>query len=167
MKTDCTELFIRYREVARLLWNVGFWVEPKLREWDALQLYREISARLFEALVLLPLGYQGRIERKDTPGNVANFQVVLRGPEAPLLVDRNLPHEPAHIWGGPEIKVVPESGVSLRFLRFFDWNELARRDFRFIEVLIEQFQTRPDLVGHRALAEVGDCSVVLVCDGPS
>jgi hypothetical protein len=47
MKTDCTELFFRYREIARLVWNLGFWVEPKLRQWDALQLYRELSARLF------------------------------------------------------------------------------------------------------------------------
>lgn len=166
MRTDCTELFYRYRELARLLWNLGFWIEPTLRQLDALQLYREISARLFEALVLLPLGYQGRIERNDTPGSIANFHVVLRGPEAPLLVDRNLPHEPPHIWGAPEIKVGPESGVSLRFLKFFDWDELARRDFRFMEVLIEQLQARPDLVGHHALVEVSDSSIALVCDGP-
>jgi hypothetical protein len=164
VKTDCTELFFRYREVARLVWNLGFWAEPKLRQWDALQLYREISARLFEALVLLPLGYQSRIERNDTPGSVANFQVSLRGPEAHLLVDSNLPDHPAHIFG--RVKVDPESGVSLRFLKFFDWDELARRDFRFMEVLIEQLQTRPDLAGHHALVEAGDCSIALVHDGP-
>jgi hypothetical protein len=164
MNTVCTELFFRYREVARLVWNLGFWIEPKLREWDALQLYREISARLFEALILLPLGYQGRIERNDTPGSVANFQVSLRGREAHLLVDSNLPDHPAHIFGG--VVVDPKSGVSLRFLRFFDWNELARRDFRFVEVLIEQLQARPDLVGHLALVEVADCSIALVRDGP-
>jgi hypothetical protein len=118
MRTDCTELFYRYRELARLLWNLGLWIEPTLRQWDALQLYREISARLFEALVLLPLGYQGRIERNDTPGSIANFQVVLRGPEAPLLVDKNLPHEPPFgevprsRWGPSPVSVLGSSNSS-------------------------------------------------------
>lgn len=51
---ECTDLFYRYRESARHLWNVGFWPYPELRGWDSVALYEEALTRLFEALVLLP-----------------------------------------------------------------------------------------------------------------
>jgi hypothetical protein len=43
----------------------------------------------------------------------------------------------------------------------------VRRDCQFLEVLIEQFADRPELVGHHALVEPSHCSIWLVLDdGP-
>ena len=55
MKQECTELFLRYREIARMIWNLGFWPNAELREWDARELYLEAMARLFEGMILLSL----------------------------------------------------------------------------------------------------------------
>lgn len=163
MKQECTELFLHYREVARLVWNLGFRHNPKLREWDCVDLYREAMARLFEGMILLALGYQGRMENKDSPGEIADFHVTAKNPEVQLWVDKNRPEDPGHLWGHPVVHLSSERQFHrLKFVRFFDWDLLGSRDFRFLEVLIGRLDERPDLVGHHALVEVADCLIWLV-----
>ena len=163
MTKDCTELFAHFREIARVVWNLGFWANPELRQWDVLELYREATARLFEGLILLALGYQGRIEDPDSPGKVAEFLVRPRATQIELLVDRNRPDEPGHVWGSPTLRLDPESPqCRLKFVRFFDWNQLDPRDFRYLEVLIQEFDDKPELVGHHGLVEFAMCSIWLV-----
>ena len=78
-------------------------------------------ARLFEGTVLLPLGVDGRIENKNAPGAIADFRVKANKPEIELLVDRNRPDDPGHIWGDPIIRIRTDSSpYQLRFVRFFD-----------------------------------------------
>jgi hypothetical protein len=164
MRLECTEIFVHYREIARLVWNLGFLPNPKLREWDCVKHYDEAMARLFEGIVLLALGYEGHVEDKNSPGEVANFQVE-RKHDIDLRVDANRPEEPGHIWGDPVVHLRSESApVRLRFVRFFDWDLLGSRDFRLLEVLIEQLDDRPELVGRHALVELHGCSVWLVED---
>lgn len=157
---ECTELFLRYREVARLVWNLGLWPNVKLREFDSIDVYREAMARLFEAMVVLALGYQGRIEHDDSPGEIANFRVSANQSNVRLQVDKNRPGDSSHVWGDPIVFInsQPEA-YQLKFLRFFDWNELGLRDFRFLEVIIQRLNDRTDLVGRQALVEVADCSI--------
>lgn len=165
MRQDCTELFILYREIARLVWNLGFWPNPKLREWDAVEIYREVAARLFEGMILLALGYQGRVEDTDTPGEVADFQVTAKQPEVQLLVDKNRPENSTHFWGDPVVCLSSEArSYQLQFVRFFDWDKLAPRDFRFLEVQIRRLDGKADLVGHHALVELEGCSIWLIND---
>lgn len=160
---DCTELFAHFREIARVVWNLGFCANPELRLWDVLELYREATARLFEALILLALGYQGRIEEADSPGGVAEFLVRPRAAQTELLVDRNRPSKPGHVWGSPTLQLGPDSPqCQLRFVRFFDWDQLAPRDLRYLEVLIQEFDDKPELVGHHALVEFTMCSIWFV-----
>lgn len=157
---ECTELFLRYREVARLVWNLGLWPNVKLREFDSIDVYREAMARLFEAMVVLALGYQGRIEHDDSPGEIANFRVSANQSNVRLQVDKNRPGDSSHVWGDPIVFInsQPEA-YQLKFLRFFDWNELGLRDFRFLEVIIQRLNDRTDLVGRQALVKVADCSI--------
>lgn len=166
MENDCTELFQRYREMARVIWNLGFWVDPKLREWDSAKVFREVTARLFEGMVLLSLGYQGRISDTSSPGEIASFFVAPRFGEFQLMVDKNLPDEPVHLWGKPTIRVTSrthaeakEPEFQLRFVRFFDWDHLSPREFRFLEVVIERLDSQPALIRHHAVVEFSDCSV--------
>ena len=164
MNVDCTELFLRYREIARLTWNLGFWSNPKLREWDSLEPYKEATARLFEGMILLALGYQGRIKDVGTPGEVAYFQVKAKH-EVELRVDSNRSSDPSHVWGDPIVRLTSNGNSHrLRFLRFFDWDVLGARDFRFLEVVIELLNDRPELTGRHALVELSGCSVSLMDD---
>ncbi len=158
MKRDCTQLFLHYREIVRVVWNLGFWPNPELREWDSVEVFQEAIARLFEGIILLAIGYQGRIEDKFSPGEIVNFTVISNVPEMKLLVDKNLPADPGHVWGVPVLHVGSKS-YQLRFVRFFDWEQLAPRDFRWLEVLVERLDNRPDLVGHHALVELDHCSI--------
>ena len=162
MKQECTELFLHYREVARLIWNFGFWSNSKLRDWDSVEIYREAMARLFEGMILFALGYKGRIEHKDSPGEIANFHVTAKNPEVQLWIDKNHPEKPSHLWGHPMKRLSSDSqSYQLKFVRFFDWHQIDVRDFRFLEVLIERLDDNPDLVGHHALIEMAECWILL------
>jgi hypothetical protein len=162
VERECTELLLHYREIARLVWNLGFWPNSKLREWDAVEIFRETMARLFEGMVLLALGFQGSIKDKDAPGEIADFRVKAHKREVELLVERNRPDDPGHIWGDPTVRMSPEaSPYRLRFVRFFDWDQLGMRDLRFLEVLIESMDDRPDLIGRHAIIEFECCSISL------
>lgn len=170
MRMECTNLLLQYRELVRLLWNIGFWPNPRLRAWDSVALYKEVAARLFEGMVLLALGYEGRIENADYPGQVADFFVVAKHAGVRLMVDKNDPAEPGHIFGVPVIRLGSDSGpYELKFLRYFDWDLLGVRDFRYWEVLIQRLNDRPDLVGRHGLVEVTECSIWLlaeIAEGP-
>ena len=160
---ECTELFLRYRELARLVWNLGLWPVPELREWDCTERYEEAMARRFKAVVLLAQGYQGRIEDPFHPGKSVELRVEVREPGADAQVDKNLPSDGCHIWGSPRIRLQPGQ-QQLRFVALFDWDQLAPRDCRLLEVLIERLDDHPELVGHHALVELSRCSIWLVVD---
>jgi hypothetical protein len=162
---ECTELFLHYREIARLIWNLGFRSNPKLGDWNSIDAYRNVIARLFEGMILPALGYQGRIEHDDSPGELADFRVKPKRGEMEMLVDKNLPGDPDHIWGHPVMRLGSGSeSYQLKFMRFLDWDELGIRDFKFLEVLIQRLDEKPDLVGHHALLEVEYCSIWFVDD---
>ena len=46
----------------RLVWNLGFWPDPELREVACVLAYEEAMARLFEGMVLLRVGYGNRVQ---------------------------------------------------------------------------------------------------------
>jgi hypothetical protein len=69
----------------------------------------------------------------------------------PILINRTSP--PAGYWDHPVRSVKPEE-VVLRFVRFWDWDDLGHRDFEYIEVAIEAFPQHSDLVARPALLEV-------------
>jgi len=163
MKQECTDLFFRYREIARLIWNLGFWPNSELRDWDSVEIYREATARLFEGLVLLALDRKERVKDKYYPGKAANFLVLAKGPDVKLQVDKHPPGNPVHVWGQPVLRLGPDSS-QLKFLSFFDWDNLAPRNFQLLEVLIQRLDDNPSLVGHHALIELEKCSIWLAPD---
>lgn len=157
---DCTQLFIQYREVARLVWNLGFWPDPELRTVVCLLAYQDAMARLFEGMILLRLGYGETVP--DWPGGEGKpikFGVTLKA-RAQLDVDEHLPDASSHIWGTPVVQVDP-AACQLRFMSFFDWDRLAPRDYRWLQVLIERFDERPELEGRLALVEFDKCAIWL------
>jgi len=160
---NCTDLFLHYREIARLVWNLGFWPHPELREFESVGFYQKTVSRLFEAMVIRTLGYGNTIEDDFCPGKSMEFDVESTHPELQLLVAAEFPDRPGTIWGKPTLRVCAGT-FQLRFLAFFDWDQLSVRDFRFVEVLIERLNDHPALTGRRALVEVDQCSFWLVDD---
>ncbi|MGJ5821001.1 hypothetical protein [Paludibaculum fermentans] len=163
MMRECTDLFLRYREVARLIWNLGFWPNPDLREWEAANLYQEVAARMFEGMVLLPVGCENRLKDRYDLGSGTDFRVEITAPGAKLLVNKNPPDFPAKHWGSPKIYATPGK-QQLRFKRFFDWNRLGPIDLALLEVEIERCDENPALVGHDGLVEFWKCAIWLVAD---
>jgi len=158
MRQDCTQVFFRYREVARLVWNLGFWPDTDLRTVESIIAFEDAMARLFEGMILLRFGCDDRIKRWPRGlGELLNFRVAISASEAELLVDRYLPGG-SHEWGTPTLKILPES-CDLRFSSFMDWDSSAPRDYRLLQVLIERFDGRPDLVGRLALVEIDKCQI--------
>jgi hypothetical protein len=146
-----------------LVWNLGFWPDPELREVACVLAYEEAMARLFEGMVLLRFGYVERvIEIPDGLGKVANFGVTVNVPGR-VLVDKHLPNQAAHLWEDTTIRFMPDC-YRLRFRRFFDWYQLAPRDFLMLEVLIERLDEQPELAGHLALLQFEQCSIWLSQD---
>ena len=84
-----------------------------------------------------------------------------------LLVDEHLPGASAgHVWGKPTVRLGP-GDHQLRFVSLFDWEQLALREARFLEVVIQRLDAHPSLVGHHALIEAVECRITLVVDGAS
>jgi hypothetical protein len=161
MREDCTELFLRYREIARLVWNLGFWPDPELREIECVLAFEYAMARLFEGMVLLRFGYTEQLKRfPDGLGEAVDFRVTGKAAAIKLAVDRYKPNSGTHEWGSPVVN--PSVGsYDLRFMSFFDWSQLAIREYRSIVVLIERLDERPDLVGHLAIVDLEKCSIWL------
>ena len=158
MKKNCTDIFLRFREIARLTWNVGLWPEPELRQIEPVMRYEEAMKCLFEAMAW-HLCADDRIEVGKPLGTLCYFTVEVKdGDIAQLLIDRNSPDEPGHVWGDPVLEVTKLS-CRLRFVAFFDWHQLAPLDLRLLRVLVEALPERPDLVGREALIEFDKCDI--------
>jgi hypothetical protein len=157
MREECTDAFRHYREIARTIWNLGFCAKPDLLQLDCAIAYREVTARLFEAMILIPLRFDGRVENALCPGEAEHFSVVADTKLTPLMIDQNLPGNGVHIWELP--KPIGSQPYALRFIAFFDWFELEQRDLRLLKVEIERMDERPELVGRHALIELSHCTV--------
>lgn len=160
---DCTQLFVQYREIARLIWNLGFWPDPELRVGACILVYNDAVARLFEAMVLLRLGYGEKVQEwPHGLGQPIKFAVTLKTSGSPTtqLDVGNLPNT-LPSWFGDPILHVASGACELRFMSFFDWDIFAPRDYRWLQVLIERFDERPEVVGHLALVEFDKCKIWL------
>ena len=142
----------------RHIWNSCFWVDPTLRNWDSVYSFRELKAPLFKALVADPLG----VETEEIFGkafHVVPEMIHARGLSW-LLVNARLPDSPdGGIWNqvpGPFKK----ADIELTLVDLFDWTQTGYIDLRYYLVLIESCQGHPEIVGHHALIDVNDASVM-------
>jgi hypothetical protein len=147
---EITESIAEFREAARHLWNVFFYPNA---DWDDRDRFSEICVHLFDALVVAPTGltdirfphlYVGH------PPAVSSLHVIPRS-GVRIMINRSSP--PVGYWDDPVDIVLPSDGERFNFVTFFDWAELERRDFKYLEVEIREFAKHPPLVGRRALVE--------------
>ena len=170
MTVDCTALFLRYRDVMRTIWNLGFLPYPSLVTWESERAFDEAGARLYEGMILRPLGLEGRVTVTFSPGTVAPFLVRANHFPTTLLMDSGLPGMPGHRWGETTVEIT-DDGYELGFVSFFDWYSLGVQDYSLVKVIIRRFDNLPSMVGYHALIELSHCSISMEedesPDGPS
>jgi hypothetical protein len=167
---DVTSLVLRYREAARHIWNCFLRDEPLdapgLHDWEAL---KQI---LFTALVLRNCGHDECAAALLAPDRygfswikpIVHLHVVPLG-DVPVMISRD-PGPHCRSWDHAVDRVGPND-VDLRFIDFFDWDQMGHIDFRFYLVDIEGSTKYPTLVGHRALLEVAYAKVLAESERPS
>jgi hypothetical protein len=171
MTTDCTDLLLKYRDMARMIWNLAFWPNTDLRDGnvfivgDYIWRFDEAVARLFEGMVLLPLGYTCRAEDTNYPGKAVPINIEAISPGVECLIDENLPEEPYHPWKRVELDLQKDT-YNFEFRRFFDWDQTGHREFRFVQVVIRRLDSTTDAVGHHALLPAEECSAWALTDTP-
>jgi hypothetical protein len=136
-----------------MIWNSAFWPNTDLRDGDLFVVgeyiwrFDEAVARLFEGMVLLPLGHACRVEDTNYPGKAVPLCIEVTSPGVECLIDENLPEEPYHRWSRVEL-ALQEGAYDFEFRGFFDWNQLGHREFQFVEVIIRRMDPKPDTIGH-------------------
>jgi hypothetical protein len=160
MKSECTQSLREYRDLLRVIWNDYFLSRPIVRDPDAHVLFNDAAARLFEALIYLPLGIYVPVTDRYQPGLSGDFIVEIAVSEANLAVNARPQSVPGKIYGKPTLPVRPGE-AELRFVAFFDWNEFGQREFALLRVQIAKFESHPELVGRHALVEMSACTIWL------
>jgi hypothetical protein len=147
------ETVVKYRECARGIWNTCFRHDA---DWDTVDDFRELDSRLFDLMVLRPLGLS-RGEGQGTTAELLDVQIA--EPVALIMVRQQPSSERNASWDlGPQIH--PGDAV-LKFIRFFDWYELGVRDFAYVRVRIVEWRNYPELASREALLEMRYAEIVV------
>lgn len=152
---DITPAVANFREAARHLWNAHYrQVLPDRDPWDLRDSFDEVINRLFENLVLVPLGMNGPGLAPSNAGEPVPMPglIVRPSPQSgvPIMINRDRPR--SGYWDHPKDRIVGGE-AELLLARFFDFDQLACRDFRYLEVFIASSDCEPDLVGRWALLD--------------
>ena len=143
---DVTSLFETYRECVRHLWNAYYRAAAESeskQDWDLRDEFSVVAQGIFASLVLRPLEAMDRELAPDWAPNPSILEGFTIAPisECPIHINRDLSR--CGYWDYPLERVRPEE-VELAFLRFFDFDQLDFRDFRYYEVLIQASEPYPD-----------------------
>jgi hypothetical protein len=166
---DVTHRLSSYRECVRHLWNMHYLalLPTSPDRWELRDQFDDVCCSLFGALVVEPLGLAPvadatRIlspERESSPQILRWLHVV---PSAdggvPIMINRD-PTAGSGYWDHPIDRVGP-SDVDLRLVRWFDFDQLAFRDFKYYFARVESSR-HDDLVGRAALIDCEYARVLL------
>jgi hypothetical protein len=158
---EITPLVLRYREAARTVWN-GFlreepWSSPVTHDWEALKQV------LFTALVLRRCGHDDCAAALLGPDRYGFSWVeplfhlhVVPTTEVPVMISRT--PSGGTYWDHAVDRLGAED-ADLRYIDFFDFDQLGYLDFRYYLVHIESSARHPALAGHQALVDVAHAKV--------
>jgi hypothetical protein len=155
---DVTEIFNNYRECVRSLWNAYFLtLQPN---WDGRDKYEDICTTLFGALVLDQVD---RTNYSKAPAYSLSQEPLLIFKIVPLLNDRtpiniNRDKKRSAYWDHPTNIVKPDA-VDLRFIDYFDFDLLGRREYKYCLARIVASKVNQDLIDRDALIECAHISI--------
>ncbi|MDR2637562.1 MAG: hypothetical protein LBB55_04420 [Zoogloeaceae bacterium] len=158
MKNITTEISA-YREAVRHLWNSTFaTLDETLRFGTCLELFEQIDALIFRALVCEPLGIEFKTRASFDP--IINLKVIPISPAGiPILVNRSMPA--SGYWDDSVKTISAADMVELAFIGLFDWDGYNVKDCTYYRVRIIDCKSRPSLIGRDALVETFYVNVFL------
>lgn len=142
-------MMIQFRVASRELFNHYFRVdEPYAADtlsWTLVERFGEIQRLLFDKMVSEPIGLAtGNYGR---PQERIRVQPRIAGP-VPAMINREAT---SGYWDYHVKAIAPEA--QLIFISFFDWDQLALRDNRYVRVQIAEWPAMPEAKGKHALVE--------------
>jgi hypothetical protein len=155
---EITKALMQYRECCRSLWNVYLFPVAEEIGWDVVDDFRDISRLLFTRLVTDRVG---DVSLNDGTSAPQYIRVIPIPGDQRIMILRHSSTSTMKYWDDP-ISNVNASEIELQFTEFFDWQDLAIRDFQYYKVVIRAFAEHPDRVGREALMEVGHANLELV-----
>ena len=145
---EVSETVNAFRLASRGLFNDYFRVREQPYEnggWSQLERFVIVERLLFKQLVgavctadLAPYG-------EPQPRLLVSLST---GEFAPIMVNRDVD---SGYWDHPVSEVT--KSATLRFVRFFDWDQLGVCDYRYVHVVIASWPEQPGLQGRHALIE--------------
>lgn len=148
---EITSLMQHYRIVARSVWNLGFWSQPELRDFDRRDQFEQIKKLLYKALVSARLEEGHCCDLAALPDHICEVVPLEPGP-IPIMIHRPREGDRNWYWDDPVCQV-KASDVRLHFLDYFDWDQMNYLDFQYYRVRIAAFASNPHLIGREALLE--------------
>ena len=137
-----------FRLASRGLFNDYFRVKNEPYDnggWSLLERFCEVEDVLFQSLV----GPVCKSELGPYGQTQVGLLVTLRsGRFAPIMLNREVE---SGYWDHPVTEITEEADI--QFVRFFDWDQLATRDYRYVEVVVKSWPTKPELEGKHGLIE--------------
>lgn len=155
-RRDVTDLFHRYQECARHIWNASFLPSlSKATQWDTRDLFEDVCVLLFKALILMPLGHDDADKRPSYHRDKKCLHFLRIEPAAssgtPIRISREEGSE--RCWDHP-YGYLRAGELDLRFVDFFDFDVLGQRQFEFYRARIVESTVDPALIGRDALVQV-------------
>lgn len=158
---DCTAHVRRFREVMPPLWNNGF--RPVIEEvsrWDRGEFitpeyaidFEALCESIWETLVLSPLDPFQPVDEASAYGRTSDICVI---PPAPVAVRTSEEGNGVRRWEPWD--AVDLSKATLCFRQFFDWDQMGRSEFAFVEAEIVDWEGPPAVTGQFALIPQEGC----------
>lgn len=123
------------------------------RAWDREELYSEIEAALYRALVLLPCELAELAYKKEHPQII----VTPNGDfDLPVMLNREID---GGYWDYPLDKLPRDT--KLHFLSYFDWSGIDRKDHRYVRAVVDAAPQRADILRKHCLVETHYVTFVL------
>jgi hypothetical protein len=145
---DVTDLFHKYRECARGIWNNFLRENADFQSDDAFSVIRE---QLFHEIVLRAV--DKREYRQTNPDDPFPFlHLVPVTDTVPIMINR--PSQDGNQYWDEPINRVPQQGTTLLFIDYFDWDRSDFMDFQYYRVRVSSFDKYPHLAGRDALLDV-------------
>jgi hypothetical protein len=157
---DVTVFFNDYRECVRHLWNMHFRQNAEDdKDWDLSDLFDEVAAQLFHALVLRKVGRDHARLQPDflCPKEPLMFFRLKFPCRSDLMVNRG---ENTGYWDDP-LTVASGDDLDVRFVTFFDWSVLQFRDFAYYRARIVASPAHSHVVGRDILVRADTATTVL------
>lgn len=138
----------RFRIASRELFNNYFRIDDPYNSngWDLEEDFSAIEEVMFQKMVVEPFDLPEVTYGHRQPA----IAVKPNGDFAPWLLNRQV-GEMSGYWDHPIQEFTKDA--DLEFLGFFDFDQLAFRDNRYVRVFVKAWPANPDAVGRYALVE--------------